>query len=300
MYVERNARRHEATSEAAFPPTGRFVELDGRRIHVHMQGSGPDLVLLHGAYGNLRDYTFDLAGRLAGDFRVIAFDRPGLGWSDAMGDAGISPIAQADALRAAAAQLGVRRPIVLGHSYGGAVAMAWALRAPADTAAVVLLAGATHPWPGELTPWYQISASGFGQSVVIPAITAFATDNRAEAVVRDIFAPQTPPPGYDDFVGVGLSLRRESLRLNARQVNMLKAYLERMAPGYPQLSMPIELLHGAEDRTVGLREHSRRMEAEVKSANLTVLEGVGHMPHHADPEAAVAAIRRAASRAGLR
>ncbi len=84
------------------------------------------MILIHGASGNTRDFTFDLAKRLDDRYRVIAFDRPGLGWSDSAGDAGVSPLVQADILRAAADQLGVRNPIVVGHSYGGAVAMAWA------------------------------------------------------------------------------------------------------------------------------------------------------------------------------
>ena len=108
----------------------RCIEVGKARVHAHVAGTGPDLVLIHGASGNVRDFTFALVGLLTARYRVIAFDRPGLGWSDDLGRDGLSPLVQADLLRAAAAQLGVRRPIVLGHSYGGAVAMAWALRDP--------------------------------------------------------------------------------------------------------------------------------------------------------------------------
>ena len=64
--------------------------------------------------------------------------------------------------------------------------------------------------------------------------------------------------------------------------------------------MPIELIHGDADTTVPPHIHAQVFAAEVPSANLQMLPGVGHMPHHADPEATVAAIDRAASRAGLR
>ena len=85
------------------------MPLDGGRVHAVVQGRGPDLVLIHGANGNARDFTFDLVDRMARDFRVIAFDRPGFGHSDAFGGLK-SPLAQAQVLRDAAAELGVTAP----------------------------------------------------------------------------------------------------------------------------------------------------------------------------------------------
>lgn len=301
IIIDNRAGQREAEAEAQYPPTGQFIEVDGRRVHAHVEGSGPDLVLIHGASGNTRDFTFDLVARLAGDYRVIVFDRPGLGWSDPLpGSAAESPIAQADALRAAAAALGVRRPVILGHSYGGAVALAWALRAPSEPAALVVLAGATHPWPGELGPWYRVASSPVGQRAVIPLLTALAPMSQADTVIGQIFAPQDPPEGYGEHIGAGLTLRRDTLRINTRQVNRLKPYLERMAPLYAQLTLPVEVVHGSEDRVVWLDIHGRALADEMPNARLTVLEGVGHMPHHAAPEAVVQAIHRAAARAGLR
>lgn len=295
--VDTRATKREAAWEAKHPPSGQFVDVDGRRVHAHVSGRGPDLVLIHGASGNLRDFTFDLVGRLEGDFRVIAFDRPGMGYSDDLGDASVSPIAQADALRAAAGHLGVHQPIVLGHSYGGAVALAWALRAPSEVSALVLLAGASHPWEGGLGALYSFTDTAVGRHTVAPLIAAFATDAQAASVARGIFAPQSPPPGYTDHIGIGLSMRRDNFNANSEQVNGLKPYLERMAPEYPKLTLPVEIVHGSADTTVGLSIHSERLAADMASANLTVLDGIGHMPHHADPEAVVAAVRRAAARA---
>ncbi|SDX52925.1 alpha/beta fold hydrolase [Roseicitreum antarcticum] len=295
--VDNRATRRETAWEAMHPPSGQFIETAGRRVHATVSGSGPDLVLIHGASGNLRDFTFDLVGRLERDFRVIAFDRPGMGYSDDLGPATVSPVAQADALRDAARQLGVRQPIILGHSYGGAVALAWALRAPSEVSALVLLAAASYPWDGGLGALYSFTDTAIGRHTVAPMIAAFATQAQAESVARGIFAPQSAPPGYVEHVGVGLAMRRGQFNTNSEQVNGLKPYLERMAPEYPDLTLPIEMVHGDADTTVGLSIHSQRLAADVDSANLTVLDGIGHMPHHADPEAVVAAIRRAAARA---
>ncbi len=280
-------------------PEGAFVTLPDGRVHAIVRGEGPDLVMIHGANGNARDFSFDLIDRLAEEFRVIALDRPGFGFSDAF-DRPDSPVMQADILRAAAAQIGVEQPIILGHSYGGAVALAWALRAGDDVAGLTLLAPASHPWPGELGLWYRLSASALGQHLVLPLVARLAPRRSVERALEGVFHPDLVPEGYLDHLGFDLTMRREQLTLNAQQVDSLKGHLEAMYPGYPALTLPIEIVHGRADKTVGLQFHSERLEAEVESARLTRINAMGHMPHHADPERVAEAIRRTAQRASER
>lgn len=280
-------------------PEGAFIDLPGGRIHAIVRGDGPDLVMIHGANGNARDFSFDLIDRVADEFRVIAFDRPGFGFSDDFGGL-TSPVEQADVLRSAAEALGVDRPIVLGHSYGGAVAMAWALRGPEDVAGLTLLGAVTHPWPGDLGLWYRISASMLGQRVILPLVARFAPRGAVQNTLEGVFAPDPVPEGYLAHLGFDLTLNQDQLALNARQVNSLLGYMEAMVAGYPALEMPIEALHGTEDETVYMAIHARRLAEELDNAVLTPMPGVGHMPHHAQPETVVAAIRRTAERAGLR
>jgi len=59
--VDRRADTRESLAEATYPPTGQLVEVNGRTVHAHIEGRGPDLVLIHGASGNTRDFTFSLA-----------------------------------------------------------------------------------------------------------------------------------------------------------------------------------------------------------------------------------------------
>ncbi|NBE08631.1 alpha/beta fold hydrolase [Paragemmobacter ruber] len=300
VLTDRRADERERQAEADYPPTGQVLSVAGRRVHAHVQGSGPDLVLIHGASGNTRDFTFALVDRLAQDYRVIAFDRPGLGWTDDLGEAGVSPFAQAELLRAAADQLGVRRPIVLGHSYGGSVAMAWGLSDTPDVSALVILSGATMPWPGGLGPYYAVTGTRLGGATVVPVITAFVPPARAAQVVDGIFAPDAAPVGYADYIGVGLSMRRQSLRANGRQVWGLKPYVMQMAEAYPRLSLPVEIVHGTADTTVPADIHAIPLSRLLPNAQLTLLPDVAHMPHHTHPDAVIAAIHRAAARAGLR
>lgn len=290
--VTRRADERARAAESETPPQGRLVEVDGRRVHAFTQGSGRDVVLIHGASGNLRDFSYAFMERLSGRYRVTAFDRPGLGWSDDLGDAGLSPAVQADQLRKAAARLGLRRPVVLGHSYGGAVAMAWALRDPGNTRGVVSVAGATMPWPGGLGPWYALTSSALGGATVVPMIAAYASLDRAEGAVASIFAPAPVPRGYVAHVGPGLSIRRETLATNARQVNALKPHLQEMSQLYPRLDVPVEIVHGTADRIVPHKTHAVPLSEALPKARLTLLDGAGHMPHHSHAAEVAAAVDR--------
>ncbi|MDE3081437.1 MAG: alpha/beta hydrolase [Paracoccaceae bacterium] len=297
--TERRAKRREVQALRDFPPTGRLLTVNGARVHAHTEGRGPDLVLLHGASGNTREFTFHLVDRLKGDYRVTAFDRPGLGWSDPIPD-GHDPRAQARHLQAAAAELGLTRPLVLGQSYGGAVALGWALTAPDDTAGLVIVSGASNPWPGTLGRWYQLTSSRIGRSAVIPLVTAFASHGQIVTTITEIFAPEAVPRGYTDYVGVPLTIRRLVLAENAVQVNGLLPHVREMAPLYPGLDLPVEIVHGTADTIVPMDIHSEPLSRQIPGAVLTRLEGAGHMPHHTRPDDVIAAIHRAAARAGLR
>lgn len=305
--VQWRAGTREQAAETAFPPSGQFVDVDGTDIHLKITGQGPDIVLIHGANGSLRDFTFDLVDRLTPRFRVIAVDRPGLGWSarpegfgGAFNNRDEPPALQARLLQAATDTVGVENPIVLGHSYGGAIALAWALERPDQTAGLVLVGAASNPWEGKLGFLYQMNASSFGSAIAIPLITAFVPQTTIEDAVTAVFAPQTAPKGYMKGFGTEMTLRRKTMRANAQQVNSLKPYVTEMSTRYPTLTLPVESVHGTLDDTVPLRTHAEPLTQQIPGAVLTRLEGVGHMPHHTNPEVIIAAIDRVAARAGLR
>lgn len=306
--IDARASTREAEAEQAFPPLGQILEVGDRRVHVYVEGSGPDLVLIHGAGGNLRDFTFQFVGLLKDRYRVIVFDRPGLGYTDRTDDRydsaftnqAESPAEQAALLQAAAAQLGADSPIVLGHSYGGAVAYAWAVYHPDNISGLISVAGVTLPWPGSIGPYYTVPGSTLGGAVVPPLVTAFATEDRVFDGIQGTFTPNAMPEGYDTFIGGALTIRRDSFRANARQVNTLRPHIVAQSALYPSLDLPVVMVHGDADMTVPLAIHSGPASEIIPGAELVVLAGVGHMPHHIDPGAVIAAIDRTAERAGLR
>ena len=305
-YGLKRADIREAQIEARNFPEGQFVKIAGRDVHVVVKGDGPDLVLIHGAGGSTRDFTFDFVDRLSDRFRVFVFDRPGHGWTQqinpdfdsAWTSDSDSPRAQARHLAEAARQLGAAKPLVLGHSYGGAVAMAWALEA--EAAGIVILAGATMPWPGAIDWQYRLLGSAVGGALIPPLAPAFISQEYVENTLVGVFKPDPVPDDYTNRAAVMLAIRAQTLRANNRQVNALRPHVVEMSADYPRLSLPIEILHGTADKTVYAEIHAEPMAALVGDATVTLLDGVGHMPQHVVPGQIVAAIERLATRAGLR
>lgn len=290
------AARRERAIEAAFPPLGQITRVNGHRVHSLTLGQGPEALILHGASGNLRD-LLPLMQRLAPHFRITAFDRPGMGWSDPIPD-GTLLAAQARHLAQAAQALGIARPLLIGQSYGGSVALAWALESLLAPRALTLISSPSLPWPGKLDPWYRLTALPLGRALAIPLAAAFVPEAYVAATTRAIFAPDPVPEAYAATIGAALALRRRSLQTNTAQVNALRAQLVAQSAHYPGLALPIEMIHGDADTIVPLTVHSGPLSAILPTANLTILPGAGHMPHHAAPEAVLAAIHRAHERGG--
>ncbi len=284
----------EATIRRRYPPVGRIVSVGGRRVHAMTLGAGPDLVMIHGSSGQLRD-LLPLMTRLAGRFRVTAFDRPGLGFSDAIGAEGVSPAGQARHLARAAKELGITQPLVLGQSYGGTVALAWGLEVTGAQAArgLVLISTPSLPWSGKLDWWYRLTDTRLGRALAVPLAAALVTDAYIEKMMPGLFAPSPAPEGYSAQIGATLALPPGALGVNADQVNGLLPHVQAMQGEYTRLTLPVEMVHGAHDPIVPMELHSGPLSALLPQARLTVLEDAGHMPHHTHPEAVEAAVLRA-------
>ena len=290
--------------ERAHPPKGRFVDVDGVRLHVDEFGSRPGdetaIVLVHGASGNMEDMRVALGDALAAHRRVILIDRPGRGWrgrgtaSDAS-----SPQRQADLLAGALARIGVRHAILVGHSWGGALVTAFAIRHPAMTAGLVLLSPTSHPWKGGVSWYYTLATVPIVGPIFVHTMLAPLGALLAEGAAAAVFQPQTPPAHYVKRSASWLVLRPRAFIANARDVSDLRNNLESLVPLYPKIAAPTVILTGDRDLTVSNDIHSASLAQIIPDARLEVLAGVGHMPHHARPDRVVAAIDEVARKAGL-
>ncbi|MEO1000512.1 MAG: alpha/beta hydrolase [Pseudomonadota bacterium] len=278
--------------EALYPPEGDFVTVEGTRLHYLRQGAGPPLILIHGASGNLRDWSFGIMGEMAKTHDVIAFDRPGHGYSERPATSGAEIAGQALLMRGAAAALGVERAVLAGHSFGGAVALAWAADAPESVAGLLLVSAAAQPWEGGPGLLYSLAAGRVTGPVVATALPRLAAGSLVDGALERVFAPEAMPEGYGEHVGTGLALRPRTVRWNAEDIVALKPQLARLAPRYPTLGVRAEIVHGTADRVVPLAVHGEPLSAALPNARLTSLPGAGHMPHHTRPAAVLEALAR--------
>ena len=281
------------TIEARYPAIGQFVEVGGQRIHYDRRGSGPAVVLIHGASGNLRDFTFSISDALAeAGFTAIAFDRPGFGYSErAEGDT-FTPSSQAAVLREAVAALGIEKPVVVGHSFGGAVAAAWTVDAPESIAGNVIVSGVTYPWPAGDNMFHAATSTALLSRPINAMMRGRVLERGAGSAVEWVFQPQSPPVGYAEYLGAELASRPATFRENGRDITNVNEAMETLSPQYPAIPVPVELIHGTDDQIVPIEAHARRFEADLPAARLTELPGVGHMAHHVGIDALIAAVKR--------
>ncbi len=280
--------------ERAHPPRGRFIAIGGLPQHVVELGIGasgkPPLVLIHGAGCNLEDMRLALGERLAARHRVILIDRAGLGWSKRKGRRGSSPAYQAALLRDVLDRLDVARAIVVGHSWGGALAATFALDHPQRVAGLVLLAPPLYPLMRSMTWLYTMFAAPvlgwlYARTLALPLGSLFIG-----LALGSAFLPQLPPHRYLKRSAALLLLRPATFLANARDVAGLRAFLAREAPRYPALTAPTLIMTGNFDMVVAPQHHAFAFAAAVPQARLVVLPGIGHMLHHAASERVIAEI----------
>lgn len=292
--------------ESRYPPLGRFVEIGGGRLHYiealpegrEAQGT---VVLLHGASSNAADSMLALGQALSDRYRVIAFDRPGHGWSDRIAGAeAASPAKQAALMAEALRKLDVHGATIVGHSWGGAVVPNFALDHADVTGAIVILSGVTHPWPGGKISWYYAPATSWIGWLFTRTFTAPVGALLMNTMTEAVFAPQEPPPGYTDAARIPVVLRPAVFQANAEDVAGLYEAVAAQSPRYKEIRMPAVMIGGDADHIVWTDLHARSFARDVPGAKLIVLPGIGHMPHHVAKEIALSEIERVTERtAGL-
>jgi pimeloyl-ACP methyl ester carboxylesterase len=287
IYVRRQARR----AERANPPWGRFVDVDGIRLHYVERGEGPPVVLLHGNGAMADDFAISgVLRRAQKSYRTIAFDRPGFGYSDRPRDRLWTPRAQAALLAKAFAQLGIERAIVVGHSWGTLVALALALDHRALVRGLVLMAGYYFPTARADVPLFAPSALPVLGDVMRYTISPLLGRLLAPRLIAKIFAPRPVPPRFVSEFPLALALRPWQIRASAEDTAFMIPGAASLKAHYATLDLPVAILAGAGDRIVDVDRQAVALHRALPHSELRVVPGLGHMMHYAVPDDVVAAI----------
>jgi pimeloyl-ACP methyl ester carboxylesterase len=262
----------------------------------------PVVILIHGSSANLGDMRLALGKRLSDRYHVILVDRPGHGWSDRPGgrdDA--APDRQAKLIAHALQKRGVRRAVLVAHSWGGAVALAYALENPQAVSGLVLLAPLAYQPPPSVAWHTNITNALLAQSARIaeaPVIGPFFSRTIVFPLgqlllgrtVQSAFDPQQPPAGYIGKTGAELLLRPAEFIANGQDLALVDRHLQIPSLTYPKITAPTVIVAGDADGILSPDHQARKLATALPHARLDVLGGVGHMVDYADPDRVVDAV----------
>ncbi|HEV7249033.1 MAG TPA: alpha/beta hydrolase [Shinella sp.] len=287
--------------ERQFPNVGELIDVGGLRLNSVFMAAGenadlPPIVFIHGASGNLRDQMHAFRSKLEGRADLLFLDRPGHGYSERGGPENAWPDGQAHAIARLMEKRGIARAIIVGHSFGGAIAASFALEHPEKTAGLLFLAPATHPWPGGVDWYYDLAKMPvvgwfFTRLVALPAGLS-----RIDSGTRFVFAPNARPDDYVEATAPALVLRPAAFRNNATDVANLLAYVRRVQPRYAEIRTPTVIVTGDTDGVVYEEIHSRGLARDIAGSELVWIRNLGHKPDYVVTDLAIEALEKIAGR----
>jgi pimeloyl-ACP methyl ester carboxylesterase len=287
-------------AEQQHPPNGAFIDVDGVRLHYSDRGEGSPVVLIHGNMVTGNDYdTSGVAAILLKTHRVIIFDRPGFGHSERPHDRVWTADKQADLLCKALQQLGVVRPVVVGHSWGAIVAMAMAVRHEAEIAGVVALSG-YYFWT--LRP--DVLLVGVGALPIIGDILRYTISPLLNwltmpLVKRALFSPGSVPERFDAGFSTAMAIRPSQIRATSEDGALMIPGALALRDHYKDLRLPVVIMAGEGDKVV-FKRRAEQLKAAVSGSVLSIVQGAGHMVHYQATTQVAEAVEHVAERSSHR
>lgn len=276
-----NRQGAEQGAKAVRKPPGQFVTVDGLPVHVIVRGRGRPVVLVHGNGTMAEDFAIcGLIDRLAARYRVIAIDRPGFGYTGRPRHRIWTAQAQAVLLHRVLEQLGVERPLLVGHSWGTIVALALAADGRRPLRGLVLLSGSY--FPGHRTDAALIAplaVPGLGDAMraMVPAKVSASLTGQS---FRQVFWPQPVPARFTACFPIEIAAAATQLRAVSEDAASMNSAVTGLQRRYAGLTLPVSILAGDADAIVKVSEHSVRLHTTIPGSTLRLLPGLGHMIHY--------------------
>ncbi|MCK1639430.1 alpha/beta hydrolase [Bradyrhizobium sp. 157] len=279
-------------AERKNPPIGRFIECDGVRLHYLERGdpAARCVVLFHGNGTMIQDFIISgLVDRLASRSRVICFDRPGFGYSQRPRARIWTATSQAALFVKALKQLGVRDPVVLGHSWGTLVAAAIGFQNDYPIRGLVLASGYYFPtprWDFWMLSGPAIPVLGDLVRYTVAPMISWAI---LPALIRKLFAPRAVPENFKHGFPASLTLRPKQLRAAAEESAFLIPQAAQFQFRYSSIRCPVHIFHGTGDQIIE-PEQAMRLHRVLGRSDLHLMPDAGHMVTYADSTAIAQAV----------
>lgn len=291
LMARRTERRH--------PPQGAFMEVDGVRLHYSDRGEGSPIVLIHGNAVSGDDWnTSGVVELLLRSHRVIFFDRPGFGYSERPRGLLWTAAQQAELLYKALRQLGVERPVVVGHSWGTIVALALAERHEADVAGLVLLSG-YYFWT--LRPDALLVVAG--ALPVLGDLLRYTVSPllgwlQMPLLQWAMFSPARVPTRFQAEYSPAMALRPSQIRATSVDGALMIPSAVALRRDYKDLTLPVVIIAGDGDKVV-FKRTSEQLRNTIPGSVLQIVKGAGHMVHYLAGQQVAQAVEAIAAEAGI-
>jgi pimeloyl-ACP methyl ester carboxylesterase len=287
-----------ATAKAPMPSRNRArmhetqsVAVNGVALNYVSAGSGRPVVLIHGNPGSHHDFTLSLFDELAQSYHTIAIDRPGHGHSERSGRLGITVEVQAAMIREALRKLSIEKPVLVGHSWGGSLALAAAVAYETDLSGIVLLAPAAYP-SVSVEWWSLLPRVPLLGPLAVKALTPLIGRAVVKGSLRDAYHPQDV---HDDYAERVAQMWMHPGRISAWAYDetTLRASLKRLSPRYAKIELPVVIVTGDADRVLDPNDHSYPLHKAIGHSKLIVIPDTGHQLPQTQPDVIIAAIAAA-------
>ena len=294
-------QRQTQEAERLHPPQGQFIQVDGVKLHyTDSGGSGRPVVLLHGNGAMIADLEISgLIDRLKTRHRVIAFDRPGYGYSERPRGRTWTPRAQADLFRKAFAQLEIGHPVVFGHSWGTLVALSLAIEYPMNFAGLVLASGYYYPTARVDVVVLSTPAVPVLGDALRYTIAPLIGWGIAPKAVAKMFAPLPVTESFKHGFPVAMALRPSQLRASAEEAGIMAQSAAALQDDYRKIEVPVTIIAGEDDEIVDTAMQSIRLLEDIPGSRLIVVPEAGHMIHHCEADQVADAISEMAGRSAV-
>jgi pimeloyl-ACP methyl ester carboxylesterase len=291
-------RRIAADAERLVLASGKFVTVAGNHIHYVETGDGRPILFIHGLGGQLHHFRHPLFPEIGPGYRLIALDRPGSGYSVRVAGATARLPEQAEVIAGFIAALGLEKPLLVGHSLGGAVALTIALNHPEAISGLVLLAPLTHMEESIRAEFKSLYIKSplrrwlIANTLAVPASLKYAAQT-----LDFVFGPQKWPEDYIIAGGGMVGLRPSHIYAASSDIVAIEKDLAAIEARYGEIGMPAGMMFGTADRVLDHKVHGLSMQGRIARLELEMLDGQGHMLPFMAKEHAAALIRRIADTA---
>ena len=271
----------------------RFVIAGHNKLHYVESGSGRPVVMIHGNAGDLRDFEFGTFALLARNYHAIAFDLPGHGLSKMPGKAKGTIHEQAVILHQAITTLGIKEPILVGHSWGGAIALAYALLYPRETSALVLLAPAAYSDHHRDAPAAFLLQIPLLSDLCITMLKPILGRRLLRKSLKEAFSPDPVPDDYFK-AAAAVWLDRKRLKAFIKEDLMIGSSLQKLSGQYQKIHAPVIIVTGDSDLAVSPQQNAFNLHKAIANSELLVIPHAGHQIPETHPEAVLRAVDMAA------